>query len=420
MQAELNQSISLDNIRVAREGLKGVAQETPLQFNAGLSEKFGANIYLKREDLQTVRSYKIRGAYNKINSLSSLEKSNGIVAASAGNHAQGVALSCSVLGIHGQIFMPSTTTAQKVNKVRTFGKSFVEVVLAGDTFDDAYSEAIKVCKQSGKAFIHPFEDPKVIEGQGTIGLEIIEQCTEPIDYLILPVGGGGLSAGVGTVFSTLSPQTKVIGIEPKGAPAMFTSIENGHNTTLDKIDKFVDGAAVRKVGELNYQLCKDIFEKVELVEEGKVCTTVLELYNEEGIIVEPAGALAAASLKQLGNELKGKNVVVMVSGGNNDIVRMAEIKERSLLFEGLKQYFIVDFPQRAGALREFLTKVLGPKDDICFFEYAKKTNRENGPAVIGIELRTKDDLNGLLERMDEFKFDYKLLNDDQKLFGILI
>ncbi len=420
MQTELKQTISLDNIRTAREGLKGVAQETPLQFNAGLSEKFGANIYLKREDFQTVRSYKIRGAYNKINSLSNLEKENGIVAASAGNHAQGVALSCSILGIHGQIFMPGTTTAQKVNKVRSFGKTDAEVVLIGDTFDDAYAEALKVCEQSGKAFIHPFEDPKVIEGQATIGLEIIEQCNVPIDYLILPIGGGGLSAGVGTVFSTLSPQTKVIGIEPKGAPAMFTSIQNGHNITLDHIDKFVDGAAVHKVGELNYQLCKNIFEKVELVDEGKVCTTVLELYNEEGIIVEPAGALATASLKQLDSELRGKNVIVMVSGGNNDIVRMAEIKERSLLYEGLKQYFIIDFPQRAGALREFLTKVLGPKDDICFFEYAKKTNRENGPAVIGIELITKDNLKGLLSRMQEFKFDYKLLNGDQKLFGILI
>ena len=420
MQTELKQMISLDNIRKAREGLKNVVEKTPLQLNVGLSEKFGANIYLKREDLQKVRSYKIRGAYNKINSLSESEKTTGIVAASAGNHAQGVAQSCSILGIHGQILMPSTTTTQKVNKVRSFGKSYVEVILTGDTFDDAYAEALKVCQESGKAFIHPFEDLKVIEGQGTIGLEILEQCDQLIDYLLLPVGGGGLSAGVGTVFSTLSPQTKVIGIEPKGAPAMFTSIRNGHNTMLDHIDKFVDGAAVQRVGDINYQLCKEIFERVELVDEGKICTTVLELYNEEGVIVEPAGALATASLQQLNPQLKGKNVVVMVSGGNNDIVRMAEIKERSMLYEGLKQYFIIDFPQRAGALREFLTKVLGPQDDICFFEYAKKTNRENGPAVIGIELKAKDDFDALLQRMEEFKFDYKLLNGDQKLFGMFI
>ena len=417
---DLKQAISIDNIKEAKQTMGRVVNETPLQLNQGLSDRYGANIYLKREDLQTVRSYKIRGAFNKINSLTKEERAKGIVAASAGNHAQGVALSCSELGIQGEIYMPTTTTAQKVNKVRSFGKQYVEVILIGDTFDDCYAKALESCEKSGKAFIHPFEDPKVIEGQATIGLEILEQCDTPIDYLLLPVGGGGLSAGVGTIFETLSPSTTIIGIEPKGAPAMHTALANGYNSTLDHIDKFVDGAAVQRVGDFNYEICKDIYHHVELVDEGKVCTTVLELYNEEGIIVEPAGALATASLDQLSGDIKGKNVVVMVSGGNNDILRMAEIKERSLLYEGLKQYFIVDFPQRAGALREFLTKVLGPKDDICFFEYAKKTNRENGPAVIGIELNSKGDLDSLLSRMKEFKFDYKLLNGDQKLFGILI
>ena len=420
MQAETKSVIEFEGIAKAKNILSPIINETPLQYNANLSEKYGANVFLKREDLQTVRSYKIRGAYNKINSLTSEEKKRGIVAASAGNHAQGVALSCSALGIKGQIYMPSTTTAQKVNKVRSFGKSFVEVVLTGDTFDDAYAEATRVCEENEKQFIHPFEDVKVIEGQGTIGLEIIEQSEQPIDYLILPVGGGGLSSGVGTVFSVLSPETKIIGAEPKGAPAMHTSLLNNENTTLDHIDGFVDGAAVKKVGNLNYEICKDIFTRVELVDEGKVCTTVLQLYNEEGIIVEPAGALATACLEQIKDEIAGKSVVVVVSGGNNDIVRMAEIKERSLLYEGLKQYFIINFPQRAGALREFLNKVLGPEDDICFFEYAKKTNRENGPAVIGIELKSKDDFKSLIGRLEEFKFDYQLLNDDQKLFGMLI
>ena len=420
MQAETKSVIEFERIAKAKNILSPIINETPLQYNANLSEKYGANVFLKREDLQTVRSYKIRGAYNKINSLTSEEKKRGIVAASAGNHAQGVALSCSALGIKGQIYMPNTTTAQKVNKVRSFGKSFVEVVLTGDTFDDAYAEATKVCEENEKQFIHPFEDVKVIEGQGTIGLEIIEQSEQPIDYLILPVGGGGLSSGVGTVFSVLSPETKIIGAEPKGAPAMHTSLLNNENTTLDHIDGFVDGAAVKKVGNLNYEICKDIFTRVELVDEGKVCTTVLQLYNEEGIIVEPAGALATACLEQIKDEIAGKSVVVVVSGGNNDIVRMAEIKERSLLYEGLKQYFIINFPQRAGALREFLNKVLGPEDDICFFEYAKKTNRENGPAVIGIELKSKDDFKSLIGRLEEFKFDYQLLNDDQKLFGMLI
>ena len=413
-------AISLDKVREAAKVLEGVAQVTPLQYNQGLSEKHGANIHLKREDLQPVRSYKIRGAFNRINNLSDQEKQQGIVAASAGNHAQGVALACSTLGITGKIFMPVTTTAQKVNKVRSFGKSFTEVILMGDTFDDAYREALKVCQEDGKPFIHPFEDVKVIEGQGTIGLEILTQSTEPLDYLLLPVGGGGLSAGVGTVFSLLSPHTKLIGIEPKGAPALHTSLARGENIELDTIDKFVDGAAVHSIGELNFNICRQVLERVELVDEGKICTTVLELYNEEGIIVEPAGALATAALEQLGDEIKGKNVAVVISGGNNDIVRMAEIKERSMLYEGLKQYFMVNFPQRAGALREFVTRVLGPEDDICFFEYAKKTNRENGPAVIGIELKAKKDLPALLQRMDAFKFDYKLLNGDQKLFGLLV
>ena len=420
MNTSLKSGVTIEEIRSARQVIAQTIEETPLQFNPNLSEKYGASIYLKREDLQRVRSYKIRGAFNKISSLSEVEKSTGIIAASAGNHAQGVALSCFTLKIKGQIFMPSTTTAQKVNKVRSFGKEFVEVVLIGDTFDDAYAEAKRVCETEGKTFIHPFEDPKVIAGQGTTGLEILDQFQGNIDHLIMPIGGGGLSSGVGTVFSTLSPSTTIIGVEPKGAPAMHTAVEKGLNEALFQIDGFVDGAAVKKVGDLNFAICKDLIDKIELVDEGKVCTTVLELYNDEGIIVEPAGALATAALEQLKEDITGKNVVVLVSGGNNDIVRMAEIKERSLLYEGLKQYFIVNFPQRAGALREFLTKVLGPEDDICFFEYAKKTNRENGPAVIGIELKSKDDFEGLMNRMNEFSFDYQLLNGDQKLFGMLI
>lgn len=412
--------ISIEKILQARARLKNVIRTTATEYNAGLSERYDANIYLKREDLQVVRSYKIRGAYNQIASLSTAQKSKGIVAASAGNHAQGAALSCKLLGVHGKIFMPTPTTEQKVNKVKSFGKDMVEVVLVGDTFDDAYAAAMRDCEENGKAFAHPFEDEKVIEGQGTVGAEIMDQINEPIDYLVLPIGGGGLSSGVGSYIKTLSPSTKIIGTEPEGAPAMHTSRANGKWTALDHIDKFVDGAAVKAVGKLNFGICQEVFDDIVLVPEGKVCTTVLELYNNEGIIVEPAGALTTAALDLIKDDIKGKTVVCVVSGGNNDIVRMAEIRERSMLYEGRKQYFIVKFPQRAGALREFLVEVLGPKDDIVLFEYTKKTARENGPALIGIELKKKEDYEALITRMDKHQVNYQLLNDQPELFGMLI
>ncbi|MEM8895238.1 MAG: threonine ammonia-lyase [Bacteroidota bacterium] len=412
--------ISIEKVLQARARLKNVVRNTATEYNEGLSERYGANIYLKREDLQIVRSYKIRGAYNKMASLTDEEKSKGIVCASAGNHAQGAALSCKLLNVQGKIYMPTPTTEQKVNKVKFFGKDMVEVVLVGDTYDDAYAAAMKDCTENGKAFINPFEDEKVMEGQGTVGVEIMDQMSEPIDYLILPIGGGGLSAGVGSYIKTLSPKTKIIGTEPEGAPAMHTSRGKGEWTMLDKIDKFVDGAAVKAVGKMNFDICQEVFDDVVLIPEGKVCSTVLDLYNHEGIIVEPAGALTTAALDLLKDEIKGKTVVCVVSGGNNDIVRMTEIRERSMLYEGRKQYFIVKFPQRAGALREFLVEVLGPKDDIVLFEYTKKTARENGPALIGIELQDKGDYDALIERMDKYGVNYQLLNNKPELFGMLI
>uniref|UniRef100_UPI0040496E47 threonine ammonia-lyase IlvA n=1 Tax=Fulvivirga sp. TaxID=1931237 RepID=UPI0040496E47 len=412
--------IAVEKIVSARMRLKDVIYATPTQHNQSLSEKYGANIYLKREDMQIVRSYKIRGAYNKMSGLSATQQQKGIVCASAGNHAQGVALSCKLLGIHGKIFMPTPTTEQKVNKVKFFGKDKVEVVLVGDTFDDAYDAALKDCKENGKEFIHPFEDEAVIEGQGTVGAEILDEMTEPIDYLVLPIGGGGLSAGVGSYIKALSPATKLIGVEPAGAPAMERSFKNNNWTPLTEIDKFVDGAAVKAVGKINFAICQEVLDKILLIPEGKVCTTMLDLYNNEGIIVEPAGALTTAALDLMKDEIKGKTVVCVVSGGNNDIVRMAEIRERSMLYEGRKQYFIVKFPQRAGALREFLTEVLGPKDDIVLFEYTKKTARENGPALIGIELEKKEDYDSLIERMDQYAVNYQLLNNNPELFGMLI
>ncbi len=408
------------NIEEAADNLKGVATATPLQFNAQLSEEYGCNIYLKREDLQPVRSYKLRGAYNKIASLSDEEKKRGVVCASAGNHAQGVAYACTKLKIKGVIYMPATTPSQKVNRVKFFGKENVEVVLIGDSFDDANSMALAYCEGNKSVFVHPFDDEKVIEGQGTVGKEILDEIDVPIDYLIVPVGGGGLAAGAATYFKDKSPDTVIIGAEPMGAPSMHTSIKNGVNTPLEEIDTFVDGAAVKRVGDNTFAICKDKLEKVELVPEGRVCSLILELYNREGIVVEPAGALATACASLMTDKLKGKNVVCVVSGSNNDIMRMEEIKERSLLFEGLKHYFSINFPQRPGALKRFVTDILGPTDDITYFQFAKKNNRDIATAVVGLELNSKEDVEGIKQRLHENKFSFEYLNDNQALFTQLI
>lgn len=411
---------SLADFQNARVRLSNVINHTPLNENINLSNTFGAKIYLKREDLQVVRSYKIRGAYNKISSLSKEEQEKGVVCASAGNHAQGVALSCYKLGIKGKIYMPSTTTAQKIRSVKMFGKDNVEIVLTGDTFDDAFAEAMLDCEKNNKAFIHPFDDEKVIEGQGTVGLEIFQDIQEPLDYIFVPIGGGGLAAGVSSYSKQISPNTKIVGVQPLGSPSMKKAFEQGEVITLKEIDPFVDGAAVKRVGNRNFEICRQTLEDIILIPEGQICTDILMLYNQEGIIVEPAGALTVSALNYYQDKIKGKNVACVISGGNNDITRMAEINERSLLFKQLKHYFIVQFPQRAGALKEFLVNVLGPDDDICLFEYTKKTNRENGPALIGIELKNSDDYEPLIERMDRYKINYKLLNQNLELFNILI
>ena len=411
---------TIDAVRATAEKLKDVATKTPLMANARASKNFDANILFKREDLQVVRSYKIRGAYNKISCLNEEEKRNGIVCASAGNHAQGVALSCNRLKIHGTIFMPAPTPMQKVEQVKMFGESYVEIVLVGDTFDDAYHAAIEETISQNKTFIHPFNDPKVIEGQATVGLEITEQSKDKIDYLFVPVGGGGLSSGLSSVFKELSPETKIIGVEPKGAPSMQQAIQSNKVVTLSKIENFVDGAAVKRVGELNFSICKDNLHDMITVDEGKICQTILDLYNKDAIVVEPAGALSIAALDAYKEEIKGKNVVCIVSGSNNDITRTAEIKERALLYANLKHYFIIRFPQRAGALKEFVAEILGPGDDITHFEYTKKTNRENGAAVVGLELKSSDDLEPLIARMKEKKFFGDYLNNNPDLFQFLV
>ncbi len=419
-EAKRNKWVHLEDIVIAYQNLKDVVIHTPLQKNERLSEKYECNVYLKREDLQVVRSFKLRGAYYKIKTLSKEQLKNGVVCASAGNHAQGVAYACRHLGVNGKIFMPSTTPKQKVSQVKLFGKDSIEIVLVGDTFDDSYEEAVKCAEKEGRTFIHPFDDEKVIAGQGTAAVEILNDCEEPIDYVFASIGGGGLMSGLSTYIKALSPETKMIGVEPLGAPSMKAAIENNKVTTLKEIDKFVDGAAVKTVGEKTLDICKELLEDIVVVPEGKVCTTILELYNEHAIVAEPAGALSIAALDFYKDKIKGKNVVCILSGGNNDIGRMQEIKERSLLYEGLLYYFIVNFPQRAGALREFLDEVLGPEDDITRFEYTKKNNKESGPALVGIELRRPEDYPALLKRMDKKGFPYIEVNKDMALFNLLI
>ncbi len=408
------------DVEKAASRLKGIAMQTPLMQNHTYADRFEANVSLKREDLQQVRSYKIRGAYNKISSLSEEEKKRGIVCASAGNHAQGVALSCKKLGIQGTIFMPSPTPKQKVEQVRMFGGDAVNIVLTGDAFDDSYHAAMSECEKLQKVFVHPFDDEKVIEGQATVGVEIYHQTDTPIDYLFVPVGGGGLISGLSAVFKELSPKTQIIGVEPEGAPSMKTSLEQGEIVTLSDIEHFVDGAAVRRVGTKAYAICQQNLSDMLVVSEGKICQTILDLYNKDAIVVEPAGALTLAALDQYADKIKGKNVVCIVSGSNNDITRMAEIKERALLHAKLKHYFIIRFPQRAGALKEFVAEILGPDDDITYFEYSKKHSRENGPAVVGVELKRTEDFEPLVTRMKEHNFFGDYLNDKPDLFQYLV
>ncbi len=416
MNVTTSQPIDIDK---AYEVLKTVVLKTPLQYHAKLSEKYQCELYLKREDLQVVRSYKIRGAYYLIQGLNEEQRLRGIVCASAGNHAQGVALSCKLRNLHGVIYMPAITPKQKINQVKMFGNSNIEIVLIGDTFDECQTHALEYAAENNKVFIPPFDHPKVIEGQGTVGKEILMDQSD-IDFLFVPVGGGGLSAGVGLYFKTYSPATKIIGVEPQGAPSMKAALKEGKPVVLDKIQRFVDGASVKKVGDVTFSICKDILSDMLLVPEGKVSSTILQLYNEDAIVAEPAGVLSIAALDQYVKPIKGKKVVCIVSGGNNDIDRMQEIKERSLLYEGLKHYFIVRFAQRPGALKEFVNHILGPNDDIVRFEFIQKHNKETGPALIGIEVKAKEDFSALIARMDSHHLNYTLVNQNENLFEYLV
>lgn len=413
-------TVSVENVLIAHQFLKDVVAHTPLQKNDYLSEKYEANIYLKREDLQHVRSFKLRGAYYKIKSIEVAAKEQGVVCASAGNHAQGVAYACAQLGIFGHIFMPTTTPKQKINQVKMFGREFVKVILSGDTFDASSKSAQEYSMNENHIFIHPFDDPDIIAGQGTVAVEIMNDMERPVDFVFGSIGGGGLMAGVSTYIKNLSPSTKIIGVEPAGAASMIAAFENKQPIELPKIDKFVDGAAVQTVGNFTFEICNELVDDIIPIPEGKVCTTILELYNKHAIVAEPAGALPVAALDFYKDDIRGKSVVCIISGGNNDIGRMQEIKERSLIHEGLLHYFIVGFPQRAGALRQFLGEVLGPDDDITTFEYTKKNNKESGPALVGIELKRPEDFDGLVERLNLNGFEYKPVNNDSTLFALLV
>ena len=411
---------TVENIDQASTVLSEILEPTPFQRNADLSVKYNADVFLKREDLQVVRSYKIRGAYNKIRSIKPEDLKNGIVCASAGNHAQGVAFSCNKLKIMGSIYMPTTTPKQKIEQVKMFGGKYIEIVLTGDTFDAANAAAVEFAKETNKTFIPPFDDPKIMEGQGTIGREIMAQSKDKLDYIFIPIGGGGLASGLGAYIKQMSPETKIIGVEPAGAPCMKTAIENGGVIELESIDKFVDGAAVKKAGAQTYEVCKEILDDIIVVPEGAVCTTIIQMYNKSAIVVEPAGALSIAALNFYADQIKGKKVACVVSGSNNDITRMEEIREKSLLYEGLKHYFIITFPQKTGILHSFIQDIIDPTNDLVYFQYMKKTNRDFGPALIGIELQDKHDLPALLKRLEIHNLAYVHINQNDKLFEILI
>ncbi len=416
----LQEKVKVEDVLIANQLLKDVVAHTPLQKNERLSELYNCRVYLKREDLQHVRSFKLRGAFYKMKRIEQKAKEQGVVCASAGNHAQGVAYACAQLEIDGKIFMPQTTPKQKIDQVRMFGRHFIEIILTGDTFDESSHDAMEYATDNNRIFIHPFDDEDIIAGQGTVAVEVMHDIEEPLDYIFASIGGGGLIAGMSAYLKNVSPHTKVIGVEPTGAQSMQAAFDEGEPTTLPSIDKFVDGAAVQRVGDKTFALARQYVDKLTAVPEGKVCTSILQLYNEHAVIAEPAGALPIAALDFYKDDIKGKSVVCVVSGGNNDIGRMQEIKEKSLLYEGLLYYFIVEFPQRAGALRQFLSDVLGPNDDITTFEYTKKNNKENGPALVGIEVKDPADYPGLIQRMEENGFPYRPINKDSALFGLLI
>ncbi len=413
-------TVTAATIEKAAERLAGVVTRTPLEPSARLSSRVDAQVWVKREDLQTVRSYKIRGAYNFIVQLDEDVRARGVVCASAGNHAQGVAYACRRLGANGRVYVPGTTPRQKRERIATLGGAHIEVVVVGETYEDAFAAANEDAQRTGATLVPAFDDVRTVAGQGTVALEVIEQLGFVPDVVVVPVGGGGLLAGVGSWLRERHPDVRIVGVEPAGAACMAAALEAGHPVRLPELDSFVDGAAVREAGAVTYPLIRESGAELTAVAEGAVCTEMLAMYQSDGIIAEPAGALAAASLGTVVGVEPGQTVVCVVSGGNNDVSRYSEILERSLMHEGLKHYFLVGFPQEPGALRRFLEQVLGPEDDITRFEYVKRTNREMGPALVGIEIARSADLPGLLARMAASPLQVERIEPGSPLFHFLL
>jgi threonine dehydratase len=426
VSAELSQSparspLSAADIDQAAQRISGVVLRSPLQFCERLSEATGATVYLKREDLQAVRSYKLRGAHNLLMQLSEEEKAAGVVCSSAGNHAQGFAMACRSMGVHGRVYVPAKTPKQKRDRIRYHGREFIELIVGGKTYDVAAAAALDDVARTGATLVPPYDDLRTMAGQGTIAVEILDQLDNEPDLVIVPVGGGGCISGVTTYLAERTSKTSVLGVEPAGAAAMVAALANGQPVTLEHVDQFVDGAAVARAGTLPYAVLSAAGDMVSIttVDEGAVCTAMLELYQNEGIIAEPAGALSVAALVEADIE-PGSTVVCLISGGNNDVSRYNEVLERSLVHLGLKHYFLVDFPQEPGALRRFLDDVLGPNDDITLFEYVKRNNRETGEALVGIELSSAADLEGLLERMKASEIHVETLEPGSPAYRYLL
>ncbi len=412
---EIGSTIPKLDVETARERLQPVIARTPLMYHKRLSEKYHCKIYIKREDLQPVRSYKLRGAFNKIVSLPKTELNKGVTCASAGNHAQGVAYSCKFLGIHGTIFMPANTPEQKIERVKANGGSSINIFLVGETYDESAEAALVYSNKNGTTLIPPFDDAQIIEGQATMAIEILEdQAT--VDYMFFPVGGGGLAAGLGTYFNNHSRDTIMIGVEPAGAASMTAALKAGKPVKLEKIDPFIDGAAVRRVGDLTYEICKGTITRMHTVPEGKVCSTLLSLYNEDGILAEPAGALSIAALDDFADEIKDKNVVCILSGSNNDSNRMEEIKKLANAWEGLQHYLVIRFHHYPDGLKEFFTSILGPDDYVNRVEYVRRDHGRSTYALLGIRCNNHEAFINLTNRLSLSETEFREVQKDEFLF----
>lgn len=408
-------------VEAAAARLRGVVRRTELEPTPRLSALVGAPVLLKRENRQITRSYKVRGAYHLISGLTEAERARGVVCASAGNHGQGLAWSCARLGVDGRVYVPGNTPRQKRQRILALGEGRVELIVEGSSYDAAGAAAHADAERTGAVYVPPFDDPRTIAGQGTIALELLEQAEQPIQAVIAPVGGGGLIAGLAAWLRERHPRVRIIGVEPEGAASMTAALAAGDPVTLDEVDTFVDGAAVGRVGDRTFPLVRDLVDEVVTAEAGALCTEMLDLYQVEGIIAEPAGALASAAARDLAGTFTGDGAVVcVVSGGNNDVSRYGEILERSLIHQGLRHYFLVSFPQEPGALRHFLGEVLAEGEDIVVFEYVKKNNRETGPALVGIELESAAGLDGLLARMEESPMEIERVSPGSPLFTFLM